>query len=45
MQFYSNCNKYPLYTAIEYEDIDIIRLLLTNKDFNVNLSYILYHKI
>lgn len=34
-------NKTPLYLAVENENIEIIKLLLSNEEIDVNIPYIL----
>ena len=40
MKFQYNIYKAVLYLAIEKENIEIIKLLLTNEKLNINLVYV-----
>ena len=44
MKLYHYIIKTPFYLAIEKENIEIIQLLLTNDELNVNIPYIFKQK-
>ena len=41
MKFLTNYNKTAFYLAVEKENIEIVKLLLNNKQIDPNITYIL----
>lgn len=40
MKFFFNFNRAPLYNAIDKENVDIVKLLLTRPEINANIKSI-----